>query len=181
MSCGRSPYTFTRKLRVREDGAKPSPPRDCKAAPIAREPLSGRVVSGQPDGKAARYEAAKPGDRRSLQPANSLRRISMGQPSPPARDGRGGLRCDEGRWELRSDSPAFGNSAWFFCRCLLWWRSRVVCGFAIGAYGQETATIEGMLTDPTGGAVSGANIVAQGISSPASQVRLSQEPTGDSG
>src|ERR1700692_2555932 len=40
-------------------------------------------------------------------------------------------------------------------------------GFAIGAYGQETATIEGLLTDPTGGAVSGANIVAQGISSPA--------------
>src|ERR1700692_611273 len=54
MSCGRSSYTSTRKLRVREDGAKPSPPRDCKAAPIAREPLSGRVVSGQPDGKAAR-------------------------------------------------------------------------------------------------------------------------------
>jgi vitamin B12 transporter len=42
-------------------------------------------------------------------------------------------------------------------------------GFAIGAYGQETATIEGMLTDPTGGAVSGANIVAQGTASPANR------------
>ncbi len=53
-------------------------------------------------------------------------------------------------------------------------------GFAIGAYGQETATIEGMLTDPTGGAVSGANIVAQGTSSPANRVKRFQGPTGDS-
>ena len=42
-------------------------------------------------------------------------------------------------------------------------------GFAIGAYGQETATIEGLLTDPTGGAVSGANIIAQGTASPANR------------
>ena len=42
-------------------------------------------------------------------------------------------------------------------------------GFAIWAYGQETATIEGLLTDPTGGAVSGANITVKGISSAATR------------
>src|ERR1700730_7091287 len=139
----RSLHTFTRKLRVREDGAKPSPPRDCKAAPIAREPLSGRVVSGQPDGKAARMSPPSQETGGVCSPRNSFKRISMGQPSPPARDGRGGLRCDEGRWELRSDSPALGNSAWFFCRCLLWWRSRVVWVSQSGRTGKKPLRLKG--------------------------------------
>ena len=89
---------FHRKLRDREDGVKPSPPRDCKAAPFAREPLSGRVFQGQPDGKAARLRPPSQETGGVLQLRFELAlhaNLQTGQPSPPARDGRGGNSCED--------------------------------------------------------------------------------------
>ena len=68
-----------RRLRAREDGENPSPPRDCKAeqfrrAPLARAANRSRSIRCR-DGKAAPQprsilsgRSAEPGDRRSLNP-----------------------------------------------------------------------------------------------------------------
>ena len=73
----------------------PSPPRDCKAALLCVRATVRLGLRAPPDGKAARSKAAKPGDRRSLQPSFALRLAwrFAGQPSPPARDGRGGTHA----------------------------------------------------------------------------------------
>jgi len=98
------------RLRAREDGEKPSPPRDCKAEFFSahhclKQGIATRVaIPGERwEGRAAARisssfvvmksrQAAKPGDRRSLNPdtqAPEAARASFGQPSTPAREGEG--------------------------------------------------------------------------------------------
>ena len=81
------PIDNYREPRVREDGEKPSPPRDCKAAPNANEPLSGQGH------KASRMGRPLASGRQARRPAEfATHEVAMsefaGQPSAPARAGR---------------------------------------------------------------------------------------------
>ena len=73
----------------REDGANPSPTRDCKAEEIPRVPLSRIPGTGRPRGAMPPSQETDGVRNRESRKRSRTR----GQPLPPARDGRGGSSC----------------------------------------------------------------------------------------
>ena len=152
--------TSTRELRVREDGAKPSPPRDCKAAPTAREPLSGQVSKGQPDGKAARSRPPSQETGGVCSPRIRLasNRVA-GQPSPPARDGRGGTHAQPTLWQCSYPSASVLAVSLRPADCFCDLRH---FGLSPQHTRKHAATMQGIITDPSDAAVAGAAINVAG-------------------
>ena len=81
---GRPAGNLNKRLRAREDGENPSPPRDCKAEKFVARVTVGRFrlalqafarTTRRWEGRAHSF-TAKPGDRRSLNPGSHARSMS---------------------------------------------------------------------------------------------------------